>query len=199
IAFTKLKRVTRVRHDGRDDRRRSPMSHSSHWRAIAATVFATSLVLVSTSAQTQTAPPSVAGKYDPAADQELGRRISVSAETLPPPKTPPLVRNTSLIVPYAGQTPKAMPGFTVAPYVTGLEHPRRLLVLPNGDVIVAEQRVGYLTLLRDSNGDGKVDFISRYADDFRGPYGLAYRDGWVLVADQDGIWRVPHVMGALRA
>ena len=33
--------------------------------------------------------------------------------------------------------------------MTGLTHPRRLLVLPNGDVIVAEQRAGYLTLLRD--------------------------------------------------
>lgn len=109
-----------------------------------------------------------------------------------------MVRNTSLILPYEGQVPKAMPGFTVTAYVTGLEHPRRLLVLPNGDVIVAEQRVGYLTLLRDSNGDGKVDFIQRYADDFRAPYGLAYRDGWVLVADQDAIWRVPHVMGAVR-
>jgi glucose/arabinose dehydrogenase len=159
----------------------------------------TGIMLSSTSAQPQAPPqPSSASQYDPIADQELGRRISVSAENLPRPKTPPMVRNTSLILPYAGQVPKAMPGFTVAAYVTGLEHPRRLLVLPNGDVIVAEQRVGYLTLLRDSNGDGKVDFIQRYADDFRAPYGLAYRDGWVLVADQDGIWRIPHVMGAVR-
>jgi glucose/arabinose dehydrogenase len=30
------------------------------------------------------------------------------------------------------------------------------------------------------------------------PYGLAWRDGYVLVADQDGIWRVPHRLGALR-
>src|SRR5947209_13960858 len=36
-------------------------------------------------------------------------------------------------------------------------------------------------------------------DDFKAPYGLAYRDGFVLVADQDGIWRVPHVTGAVRA
>ena len=31
------------------------------------------------------------------------------------------------------------------------------------------------------------------------PYGLAWRDGNILVADQDGIWSVPHVLGALRA
>jgi glucose/arabinose dehydrogenase len=62
----------------------------------------------------------------------------------------------------------------------------------------AEQRTGHLTLLRDADGDGKADFIERYADDFKAPYGLAYRDGFVLVADQEGIWRVPHVTGALR-
>src|SRR6266498_1471285 len=90
-------------------------------------------------------------------------------------------------------------GSTATPFITGLEHPRRLLVLPNNDVIVAEQKTGHLTLLRDQDGDGKADYIERYADDFKAPYGLAYRDGFVLVADQEGIWRVPHVSGALRA
>jgi glucose/arabinose dehydrogenase len=138
---------------------------------------------------------------DPASnpDQELGRRFLVKAEQLPPPKSDPVAASRSLVIPYAGQVPRVMEGFTATPFVTGLEHPRRLLVLPNNDVIVAEQRAGYLTLLRDQDGDGKVDFIQRYADDFKAPYGLAYKDGFVLVADQDGIWRVPHVNGALRA
>jgi glucose/arabinose dehydrogenase len=62
-----------------------------------------------------------------------------------------------------------MEGFAATPFITGLEHPRRLLVLPNNDVIVAEQRTGYLTLLRDEDGDGKADYIQRYADDRAGP------------------------------
>src|SRR6266513_2192071 len=131
-------------------------------------------------------------------DQELGRRFLIKAEALPPPKSDPIAASRSLVVPYAGQVPRVMEGFTATPFVTGLEHPRRLLVLPNNDVIVAEQRTGYLTLLRDQDGDGKADFIQRYADDFKAPYGLAYRDGFVLVADQEGIWRVPHVGGAVR-
>ncbi|TMJ37897.1 MAG: sorbosone dehydrogenase, partial [Alphaproteobacteria bacterium] len=138
---------------------------------------------------------------DPASnpDQELGRRFLIKAEALPPPKSDPIAASRSLVVPYAGQVPRVMEGFTATPFVTGLEHPRRLLVLPNNDVIVAEQKTGYLTLLRDQDGDGKADFIERFADDFKAPYGLAYKDGFVLVADQDGIWRVPHVAGALRA
>jgi glucose/arabinose dehydrogenase len=132
-------------------------------------------------------------------DQELGRRFLIKAENLPPPKTGPVAASRSLVMPYAGQAPRVMDGFTATPFITGLEHPRRLLVLPNNDVIVAEQKTGYLTLLRDEDGDGRADYIQRYADDFKAPYGLAYRDGFVLVADQEGIWRVPHVGGAVRA
>ncbi len=112
---------------------------------------------------------------DPASnpDQEFGKRFLFKAENLPAPKSDPVAASRSLVIPYAGQTLRVMEGFTATPFVTGLEHPRRLLVLPNNDVIVAEQRTGYLTLLRDQDGDGKADFIQRYADDFRAPYGLA--------------------------
>ena len=104
---------------------------------------------------------------DPASnpDQELGRRFLIKPENLPPPKTDPVAASRSLLMPYAGQTPRVMEGFTATLFVTGLEHPRRLLVLPNNDVIVAEQRTGHLTLLRDEDGDGKADYIERYADD----------------------------------
>jgi glucose/arabinose dehydrogenase len=78
-------------------------------------------------------------------DQELGRRFLIKPENLPPPKGDPVAASRSLLIPYAGQTPRVMEGFTATPFVTGLEHPRRLLVLPNNDVIVAEQRAGYLT------------------------------------------------------
>jgi glucose/arabinose dehydrogenase len=157
--------------------------------------------MVAPVATAQQSRPSQPTTNDPAINpyQELCRRFSIKAEALPPPKSDPVAASRSLVIPYAGQAPRVMDGFTATPFVTGLEHPRRLLVLPNNDVIVAEQKAGYLTLLRDSDGDGKADFIQRYADDFRAPYGLAYRDGFVLVADQDGIWRVPHVSGALRA
>jgi len=143
-------------------------------------------------------PP--AHSFDPASlpDQELGRRFSIKPEDLPAPKTPPIASARSLTLPYQGQAPRVPEGFTATAFATGLAHPRRLLVLPNGDVIVAEQRAGYLTLLRDEDGDGKADWIQRHAEGFNAPYGLAWRDDHVLVADQDGIWKVPHRLGALR-
>ena len=131
-------------------------------------------------------------------DQEIGRRITIKAEDLPPPKTGPITSSRSMTLPYAGQVPRVPDGFTATAFATGLEHPRRLLVLPNGDVLVAEQKVGYITLLRDDDGDGKADWHERHIEGLNGPYGLAYRDGKVLVADQDGIWEVPHRLGAVR-
>ena len=133
-----------------------------------------------------------------AAEHEIGRRFQIDAASLPAPKTPPIVANRSLIVPYGEQTLQVPPGFAATPFATGLVNPRRLLVLPNGDVLVAEQSAGYLTLLRD-DGEGRAKWISRHVEDLNRPYGLAWRDNFVLVADQDGIWRVPHNVGALRA
>ena len=132
------------------------------------------------------------------AEHEIGRRFHVDPADLPAPKTGPIVTNRPLTMRYDGQVPQVPPGFTATPFATGLTNPRRLLVLPNGDVLVAEQSTGYLTLLRDEGG-GRATWIDRHVEDLNRPYGLAWQGDDVLVADQDGIWRVPHVLGALRA
>src|SRR5215471_15814841 len=132
------------------------------------------------------------------AQHEIGRRFHIDPGDLPPPKTGPMVTDRPLIVPYSGQVPEVPPGFAATPFATGLANPRRLLVLANGDVIVAEQGVGYVTLLRD-DGTGHAVWINRHVEDLNRPYGIAWQKDHVLVADQDGIWKVPHIVGALRA
>jgi glucose/arabinose dehydrogenase len=130
-------------------------------------------------------------------DQELGRRFHFDLPDQLSTNIGPSVSNAPLSLPYRGEVPRVPEGFTATPFATGLANPRRLLVLPNGDVFVAEQTAGYLTLLRDTNGDGRADFIERHAGGFNLPYGLAWRDDHLLVTDQDGIWQVPHILGAL--
>jgi glucose/arabinose dehydrogenase len=150
---------------------------------LAAAVVALAPVLLIPALAQRAATPTTpaAAPFDPATlpDQEIGRKITVKAEDLPPPKTGPVVASRSLVVPFRDQKPRAPEGFTVTAFATGLEHPRRLLVLPNGDVILAEQSKGHLTLLRDEDGDGKADWIQRHAEGFNAPYGLAWRDGYV--------------------
>jgi len=149
-----------------------------------------------TPAQTANADNGPAGNF--LIQHEIGRRFHIDPANLPTPKTGPIVTNRSLIVPYSGQVPQVPPGFTATPFATGLANPRRLLVLPNGDILVAEQSAGYLTLLRD-DGTGRAVWIDRHVEDLNRPYGLAWQGDHVLVADQDGIWSVPHNLGALRA
>src|ERR1700730_5911251 len=149
------------------------------------------------------AEPKDKGATDPAAqnfavEHEIGHRFHIDPNDLPAPKTGPIVTNRVLIIPFGEQTLTVPKGFTATPFATGLVNPRRLLVLPNGDVLVAEQSAGYLTLLRD-DGEGRAKWIDRHVEDLNNPYGLAWRDNELLVTDQDGIWRVPHVVGAMRA
>src|SRR6476620_6389973 len=88
-----------------------------------------------------------------ATEHEIGRRFHIDPNDLPAPKTGPIVTDRSLISPYGGQTLQVPQGFVATPFATGLANPRRLLVLANGDVMVAEQSAGYITLLRD-DGEG---------------------------------------------
>jgi len=150
-------------------------------------------------AQPKAAPPAPdALKENFLAEHEIGRRFSLDPAQLPAPKSSPIVTNRSLTLPAEGHVPQVPPGFKVTLFASGLANPRRLLVLPNGDVLVAEQSAGYLTLLRDE-GDSKATWINRHVEDLNRPYGLAWRNDHVLVADQDAIWRVPHTLGAVRA
>jgi glucose/arabinose dehydrogenase len=103
-------------------------------------------------------------KQNFAAEHEIGRRFQNDPNNLPAPKTGPIVTNRSLVVPYADQALSVPEGFSATPFATGLANPRRLLVLPNGDILVAEQSAGYLTLLRD-DGSGRAKWIERHVED----------------------------------
>ena len=168
-------------------------------RPIASAVGLVSVVtLVASLASAQPAQRESDLKQNFSAEHEIGRRYHIDPADLPAPKTGPIVTDRSLIIPYSGQSLQVPQGFVATPFATGLANPRRLLVLANGDVLVAEQSAGYVTLLRD-DGEGHAKWIDRHVEDLNRPYGLAWQGDHLLVADQDGIWRVPHVVGALRA
>jgi glucose/arabinose dehydrogenase len=167
-----------------------------------AALLAGGLIAVPAVAQRPTQPASDANSAEMLtqnfkAEHEIGRRYRIDPAELPAPKTGPIVTNRVLMIPSNGQTLQVPPGFSATPFATGLVNPRRLLVLANGDVLVAEQSAGYLTLLRD-DGEGRAKWISRHVEDLNRPYGLAWQNDNLLVADQDGIWRVPHITGAVR-
>ena len=122
-------------------------------------------------------------------------------------------------------TPTAPAGFTVTALTTGLAIPRQMLVLPNGDVLVAEGRGGHapplrpkdviagaikkkgntqvesgnrISLLRDADGDGVAEVKTVFISDLDAPYGLAFVDGYLYVANQDALVRFPYQEGQTR-
>lgn len=131
-------------------------------------------------------------------EQTIGRKYTVKMDNLPKPYQGEAVRNSPVIVPREARKPNLPAGFEATLFADGLNNPRQLLVLPNGDVLVVLQEPGYLMLMRDADGDGRAEWIERHASGFNKPHGLAYRTGEILIADQDGIWRLDYQDGLVR-
>ena len=127
---------------------------------------------------------------------------------------------------WGDQLPTVPKGYTITAIATDLGIPRQTLVLPNGDILVAEGRGGgaaslkpkdviagrikakgntsvesgnRLTLLRDRNGDGTYEERSIFAADLNAPYGLALVDGSLYVANQDALVKFDYRDGQSKA
>ena len=129
-------------------------------------------------------------------------------------------------VAWGEQKPTVPEGFSVTAIATGLNIPRQSLVLPNGDILVAEGRGGNaaklkpkdviasqikakgntqvkggnrLTLLRDADGDGTYEVQTVFAENLNAPYGLAFANGKLYVANQDALVRFDYQEGQTKA
>ena len=143
----------------------------------------------------------------------------------PKPQTVPTVDVAKPIGWADGQAPVAGKGLSVSRFATGLEHPRVIYAMPNGDILVtltnAPERPlagGWLTnfvagflfsragaaipspnqlvLLRDVDGDGTADVRHVLRDDLHSPSGIAWRDGKLYVANHDALLRFDYEEGA---
>src|SRR6266550_4397576 len=124
-----------------------------------------------------------------------------------------------------GQKPVVAPGLKVNAFATGLEHPRWISVLPNGDVLVAEASqipgpvknvFGYamqatmrraaalgvsanrITLFRDRDGDGVAEQRGIFMEGLSQPFGMALVESTFYVGNTDGVMAFPYAAGADR-
>jgi glucose/arabinose dehydrogenase len=144
----------------------------------------------------------------------------------PPPKHAEPVVNVAPAKGWPeGAAPQAAPGTRVAAFARNLEHPRWIYVLPNGDVLVAEtaarlepgtgekgNRSGQgvnkesgpvpaddrIILLRDTDGNGRVDLRTVLVQGLRSPFGMALMGGHIYVANTDALVRFPYKQGQTR-
>lgn len=135
-----------------------------------------------------------------AAEPAPGSRFQVDPARLPPPNATPSTANPADVVRRPAGAGLVVPrGYRAALFAEGLGHARNLMVLPNGDVLVAEQKLDKVTLLRDADGDGKAEVAATFADGFAEPFGLALHEGRVWVADTLGVWALDWRPGETRA
>src|SRR6187401_1456918 len=161
-------------------------------------------------------------------------KLSVADGTGPSPALPG--PRTSLIptvkvAPAKGwgayERPAAATGALVNAFAKGLDHPRWLYVLPNGDVLVAETNApkrpkdeegvkakvmkkmrgkagagdpsaNRITLLRDADGDGIAETRSVLVENLYSPFGMALVGSDFYVANSDGIVKFPYRTGDTR-
>jgi len=140
----------------------------------------------------------------------LGGAAQAGAPALPEPyATPSAVKLARAVGWPAGAAPQAPLNFRVTAFARGLDHPRSLLVLPNGDVLVAEARGAYppspgrpsanrVTLLRDSGAAGVADQQFALVADLVRPYGLALRRDRLYVGASDAVYACPFLVGQTR-
>ena len=124
----------------------------------------------------------------------------------------------------AGTQPTPMAGLRVTALATGLDHPRWLLVLPNGDVLVAESNAppkpddakgikGWamtlvmkwagagvpsadrITLLRDADGDGIAETRTTFLENLHSPFGMSLVGNALYVANSDAVLRFDYQNG----
>jgi glucose/arabinose dehydrogenase len=172
-------------------------------------------------AAAQTAPP--ASTPSAAAPAGAAKPAAKAAVALPEPfATPSAVKVANVVGWPSGVTPKAPAGFRVKAFARGLDNPRNLLVLPNGDVLVAEARTAMtearrkslppelverfqrnnpkpsanrITLLRDTDRDGVADTQTVLVENLSQPYGMAIRRDRLYVANTDGVVSCPFFVG----
>ncbi|WP_166036839.1 sorbosone dehydrogenase family protein [Sphingosinicella sp. YJ22] len=128
---------------------------------------------------------------------------------------------------WGDQRPTVPQGYTITAIATDLKVPRQALILPNGDILIAEGKggkdapalrpkdfiAGYvmeqgsstteggdrLTLLRDADGDGRYEGRAVFAENLNAPYGLALSGNALYVANQDALVRFDYQPGQIRA
>jgi glucose/arabinose dehydrogenase/cytochrome c2 len=129
-------------------------------------------------------------------------RIDLAA--LPPPYATASARNSSSVVPKpAGATLALPPGFQIEPFATDLAGPRKMLIAPNGDILVTEISGGRVTVLHPTPDGRHVGGTDVYLKGLRQPFGLAFYPNaqnpqWLYVAETNRVTRYAYQVGDVK-
>jgi glucose/arabinose dehydrogenase len=134
-----------------------------------------------------------------------GTTHKIAVNDLPAPHaTPSGVASPDPVSRPANAMPKALPGFSVNIFASGLNNPRELRTAPNGDLFLADQDGGEIKVFRGITSDGKPEEAGTFASGLREPFGIAFyppgpNPEWVYIGATDSVKRFPYHNGDLKA
>jgi len=94
-----------------------------------------------------------------------------------------------VVAPPANFQPHLPAGFNISVFAKGFRQPRWLAVAPNGDVFVADSAAGEVIVLHGPQEPGRADSREVFADRLNLPFGIAFRDDYVYIANTDAVVR----------
>ena len=99
-----------------------------------------------------------------------------------------------------GEMPVAPEGFKVNKFADGFQNPRWIYMGPNGDLFISESSTAptsanQITILRDSDKDGKYDVRKVFLSKQNKPFGMLVLGDYFYVANTDGLIRYPYKAG----
>jgi glucose/arabinose dehydrogenase/cytochrome c2 len=142
-----------------------------------------------------------------AADWRLdapGRPHRVDLAALPAPYTTPSASNSPrLIALPADASLAAPPGFHIQPFATHLQGPRKMLLAPNGDILVSEMNGGRISVLHPAADGTRAASADIYLNGLRQPFGLAFYPNatdphWLYVAETNRVTRYAYRSGDVK-
>jgi glucose/arabinose dehydrogenase len=100
------------------------------------------------------------------------------------------VNNPPVVIsPPPGFQPLLPPGFKASVFATGFDQPRWLAVAPDGDVFVADSAAGKVLVLSGRERPGRAESHDVFADHLTLPFGIAFHDDYVYIADTNEVVR----------
>ncbi len=162
------------------------------------------LAATSTFASAQTVR-SGSGAYGDWQADAPGVMRKITAAALPAQLASPSTANRSKVIPKpANAELKTMPGFTVAPFVTGMIGARVLRTAPNGDIFLALSRPEGKIMVIRTGPDMNNPKVETFAAGLRDAYGIAFyppgpNPNWVYVGEFGKVVRFPYKNGDLTA
>jgi glucose/arabinose dehydrogenase len=134
-----------------------------------------------------------------AESQNPGERFSIDPATLPPPHASPSINNPPDTVSRPANAGLNLPAGFVATLVTDdVPDARKMLVAPNGDILVARSRDGIVSVVRP-DPEGKATQVFTFLKGMDRPYGLAFHGNDLYIADGRGVYRVGYSPGDTEA